>query len=264
VKKPFFTIGIPTYEMSGKGIVYLAELLDTISKQSFKNFEVLVSDNSIDNEIKKFINSKAFNFKLRYVENKIGKDNPSANINNILKFSCGEYIKFVFQDDLLFGDLSLQKLFDVIKENKKNEWFVSGSLHLKKGKLINPMIPSYNNKIHLGFNSISSPSVLTIKNHNRKIRFNEEYTWLLDCVYYKECFLNFGSPIIISTPLIINRLSDTQLTNKLKEFSKYKEIIKSINYYEIGINKYFNYFVQSLIFLKNMILVRLKYYVKIK
>jgi glycosyltransferase involved in cell wall biosynthesis len=264
MKKPFFTIGIPTYEMSGKGVIYLSELLETINKQTFKDFEVLVSDNSMDNEIKNFIDSKAFNFKLRYIENKIGKDNPSANINNIIKFSVGEYIKFIFQDDLLEGEKSLENLVNTINNNKDSKWFLSGASHLKQNERINPMIPYYNDKIHMGFNTISSPSVLTIKNDKEKIKFNEEHTWLLDCVYYKECFLTFGAPIIISSPLIINRISDTQLTNKLKEYIKYKEIIKSIHYYEKGVIKYFYYFNQSIIFLKNMIFVRLKRYARIK
>ena len=55
MKTPFFTIGIPTYEMAGKGVLFLGELLDTINEQIFRDFEVIISDHSIDNEIEKFI-----------------------------------------------------------------------------------------------------------------------------------------------------------------------------------------------------------------
>ena len=66
MKTPFFTIGIPTYEMSGKGVLVLEELIDTINEQIFRDFEVIISDHSIDNEIEKFIKSKYFDFKIKF------------------------------------------------------------------------------------------------------------------------------------------------------------------------------------------------------
>ena len=58
--KPLISIGIPTYEMSGYGVYYLNELLETISYQTFDDFEVIISDHSIDTKIEDFINSSSF------------------------------------------------------------------------------------------------------------------------------------------------------------------------------------------------------------
>ena len=258
MRTPFFTIGIPTYEMSGKGVLFLGELLDTINEQIFRDFEVIISDHSIDNEIEKFIQSSNFTFRINYFENQIMRGNPSSNINKIIEESKGEYIKFIFQDDLLNGSSSLDILAKKINEHEGSEWFVSGCLHLKNGNLINPMVPYFNKNIHLGINTISSPSVLTIRNSVNLLKFNETYVWLLDCIYYKDCFSNFGKPVVINSPLVINRLSKNQLTNKLKESKKLIEIIRSINYYEKNIFKYLLFLKYSLIFCRNVLTAKLR------
>jgi glycosyltransferase involved in cell wall biosynthesis len=258
MKTPFFTIGIPTYEMSGKGVLVLEELIDTINEQIFRDFEVIISDHSIDNEIEKFIKSKYFDFNIIYLKKTLNNRNPSSNINNIIKHSKGKYIKFVFQDDLLNGSSSLDILAKKINEHEGSEWFVSGCLHLKNENLINPMVPYFNKNIHLGINTISSPSVLTIRNSVNLLKFNETYVWLLDCIYYKDCFSNFGKPVVINSPLVINRLSKNQLTNKLKESKKLIEIIRSINYYEKNIFKYLLYLKYSLIFCRNVLIAKLR------
>ena len=50
--KPFFSIAIPTYGYNGKGAEFLNFSLDLLSKQNFKDFEVILSDHSTDNTIK--------------------------------------------------------------------------------------------------------------------------------------------------------------------------------------------------------------------
>ena len=45
------TICIPSYEMNGKGHVYLEYLLDSIAYQEGVDFDVIVSDQSTDDKI---------------------------------------------------------------------------------------------------------------------------------------------------------------------------------------------------------------------
>lgn len=45
------SIGIPVYECHGMGWLYLSELLNSISKQSYKDVEVVISDQSTDDNI---------------------------------------------------------------------------------------------------------------------------------------------------------------------------------------------------------------------
>lgn len=256
--KPLISIGVPTYEMSGYGVYYLNELLETINNQTFDDFEVIISDHSVDSKIKNFINSSSFNFKIVYFKNHKKIGNPSSNINKIIKESNGEYIKFLFQDDLLNGKKSIENIALAIKLNNEAKWFVSGCLHIKDEVKTNFMIPYYNNKIHMGYNTISSPSVLTIKNGKEAIKFNDQFIWLLDCIYYKECYLKFGQPVIINEFLTINRLSDTQLSNILSIKVKYFEIFKAIIYYDKGIFKISRLLEMGLNFLIHFIYTKIK------
>lgn len=252
--RPFISIGIPTYEMGGKGKEFLIELLNSIKIQSFKDFEVIISDHSKGNEIKKLINDSKYFFKVIYIKNEMMRGNPSNNINNIIEKAKGQYIKFMFQDDLLNGKNSISNLVSEIKKNKKSNWFVSGSFQIKNQIKLNPMKPIYNHKIHMGHNSISSPSVLTIKNSSFNITFNEEFKWLLDCVYYKDCYLKFGEPHIVNELLVINRISKTQLSNILTSKEKYFEVLKSIRKFDKGLLKIYRFIEVSIKFLMNLIL----------
>ena len=48
----YISICIPCYEMSGKGHKYLEHNLNHIVSQNYKNFEVIISDQSQDDKIK--------------------------------------------------------------------------------------------------------------------------------------------------------------------------------------------------------------------
>ena len=48
----YFSVCIPCYEMSGKGHKYLEHNLNQLVIQDFKNFEIIISDQSVNNKIK--------------------------------------------------------------------------------------------------------------------------------------------------------------------------------------------------------------------
>ena len=54
------SIAVPTWESHGRGAEFINDLLRTIQVQSFKDFEVCISDHSLDdevlNEVKQFEN----------------------------------------------------------------------------------------------------------------------------------------------------------------------------------------------------------------
>ena len=55
-EKPFFSIAIPAYGYDGKGVEFLDYNFEKLSNQIFKDFEVVVSDHSIDDTIKTICN----------------------------------------------------------------------------------------------------------------------------------------------------------------------------------------------------------------
>ena len=49
--KPFLSICIPTWRISGSGVDYLNYSLNILAQQTFTNFEVVISDHSEDDFI---------------------------------------------------------------------------------------------------------------------------------------------------------------------------------------------------------------------
>jgi glycosyltransferase involved in cell wall biosynthesis len=214
------SICIPVYEQKGLGLSFLRHNLDVISRQTFTDFEVIVSDDStyfaqaaIEAECKRY----AF---VKYFRNE--KKGISANTNNAIKHAMGDLIKIIFQDDFLFNGNSLQDIVD----NFKGGWMVSACEHTEDGHtMIRPFYPKYNQEIYLGNNTISSPSVLTIKNDN-PLLFDENLTMLMDVDYYKRCYDKFGEPTILNKINVVNTVGNHQVSQNITA----SEMEEELNY----------------------------------
>lgn len=209
------SICIPTYEMKGQGTNFLKFSFEKIKNQTFRNFEVVVSDHSVNDDISNLCLEYSKHFEINYFRNEKKVGSSSANLNYGLTKCKNKIIKILFQDDFLYSNESLEllsKFFDV----KKDKWLVSTSEHSYNGQdFIRTFVPKYNHNIHLGNNTISSPSVLTILNDEDKLFFDENLIWFMDCDYYKRCYLKFGEPKILPFITIVNRLSEYQVSNSI-------------------------------------------------
>ena len=220
---PLVSICIPCYEMNGKGVEFLNYSFEILKNQSYKNFEIIISDNSksdvIENLCKNW-NDK-LNIKHYFNHEKFGN---TPNINFAIKKSYGEIIKILFQDDFLFDSDSLFHLvFNFVGNH--NHWLISACCHTKDGvNFYNPLYPKYHDNIHYGENTISSPSVLMFKNEN-VIEFDENLCWLMDVDYYKMLYDKFGLPSICNYVTVVNRSHPDSITNsKIVDFDVKKEI----------------------------------------
>ena len=193
--------------------------MESIKNQEFTRFEVIVSDNSRDDLIKRYCETVKEIPNLTYVRNN-QRFGISANINFAIQHAQAEVIKILFQDDLLYGNDALGRLYRVWKSHGR-PWLLSASEHSHDGKnLYFTMIPKYHEKIYLGSNTISSPSVLMLSRKDAPV-FDESLTWLMDCDYYKMCFDKFGLPAICEEVTVVNRVgphqvSQTGVTTKLQ------------------------------------------------
>ena len=97
-KNPLVSICIPIYN----GEKYLIKCLDSAINQTYKNIEIIISD---DGSSDKSIEIASERLKKSTVKYKIifnnTKNNCVANWNNTIKNSSGDYIKMLFQDDYL-------------------------------------------------------------------------------------------------------------------------------------------------------------------
>jgi glycosyltransferase involved in cell wall biosynthesis len=225
MSQPFFSIAIPTYEMHGSGDEYLSHSFSVLSKQTFKDFELIVSDHSRDNGIKDLCQKWRKELNIKYFRNnyKVGESSP--NINNAIKKSTGEWIKILFQDDFLYEAGALEDLKTHIDAKKKIRWIATACEHTYNGKQMHrPFYPSWNKDIHTGVNTISSPSVITIKNDREKLYFNEDFIWLMDVEYYQRMYNIYGEPSYLHKINVVNRIWNSSLSNTLSTEEKNKEI----------------------------------------
>jgi len=207
-----FSIVIPCYDMNKVGYLFLSHSLDKLVLQEFKNFEVIVADQSVNDMVKMTCESYKDKLNIKYIKNNWTKG-CSANLNFAIKHAKGELIKFLFQDDYLLNEYSL-KIIDVHFKVTDN-WLVTACEHSTDGQtLFRPFYPVYNEAIHLGNNTISSPSVLTIRNKD-VLEFDENLKWLLDCEYYKRLCDKYGLPVIVNVVTVVNRIGSHQVTNSM-------------------------------------------------
>ena len=207
------SVCIPTYEMGGKGVEFLKESFLGLRMQTFEDFEIVISDHSKDDSIKNFCESvsKKSSMNINYFRNVERRGSSSVNINNAIKYAIGEVIKVLFQDDYICDKDCLKLIYERFKNPDVN-WVVNGTVHTSDTKyFFNPMVPKYNDKIYLGNNTISSPSVLAIRNKNVLI-FDESLSWLMNVDYYKRLFDKYGLPEIVENILVVNRLWDGQIS----------------------------------------------------
>lgn len=207
------SIAVPTYECENIGWLFVTELLNSIIKQNFNDYEVIISDQSTNSRIKDICNFYANHMNLKFIDATSIKKSNSANVNNAIKNCSGEYIKIMFMDDFFVNNTALSKIYERMS-NTNAMWCVNGCVHCNNiHHLFNRHIPYYNHEIHLGKNTISSPSVLTLR---EKQYFDDSLSMLMDCEMYKRLYVNYGNPEIIEDLLICNRIHEKQLQNKFR------------------------------------------------
>lgn len=162
----------------------------SIEKQTYKDYEIVITEN--------------------------GK--MAENTNSAIKKAKGDIIKILFMDDYFNHENALKN----IVENFKGGWLVTGCVHNGGGENYNPHLPSYNDMIHTGQNTIGSPSVLSFEN-NEPLLFDEEMSWLLDCDLYKRLYERYGEPTILNDLNVTIGVGDHQMTHLLTEEEKLSE-----------------------------------------
>lgn len=231
--RPFFSIAIPTWGINGKGAEYLEHSFNILAQQTFTDFEVVVSDHSEDDEIKNLCLAWNSQMKIYWSRNYYGQGKIAPNMNNAIERCEGLFIKMLFQDDFLYDTDSLQIIYDSIAENQDKDWFITACVHTDDCiTMYDRMTPYYHDRIYAGVNTISCPSVLTVRNEKDLPMFDESLNWLVDVEYYKRLHDIYGDPVVIDTVCTVNRNAEVRATNIITEKQKQEEIQRVIRKYE--------------------------------
>lgn len=205
------TVCIPAYEMHGTGVAFLKHSLNVLTAQTFRNFDVVVSDDSRDDHVRELCKSYEERLCISYHKNP-GPPGISSNLNNAIRCAKGQIIKILFQDDFLASPQALEQIKTQFNL-ETDTWLVTACQHTSDGENFHdPLYPRYKAKIYLGKNTIGAPSVLSIKNDN-PLLFDPELKWLLDCDYYRRCFDRGGPPKIMAEIGVVIRHGAHQATH---------------------------------------------------
>lgn len=228
------SIAIPTWECNGKGSEFLDDLLRTIEIQHFKDFEVVVSDHSKNDELIHKVKEFSSKFEIKYFKNENNHGNSPANLNNAINNCNGEVIKIMFQDDFFYDDEALEKIYYSLIDSDRM-WLLNGTNHTKDhgNSFYWDLYPSFNDNLLRGVNTISSPSVVSFK-REVDLRFDEKLVYFMDLDFYYGMREKYGEPVYYNDILVSNRFPhedsiSSSITNK-------DELMKSES--EYCLNKY--------------------------
>jgi glycosyltransferase involved in cell wall biosynthesis len=204
------SICITTTEMGGNGCWMLEELVDSIVKQSYKNWEIIVSDDSKDYFIRDFCKELPF---IRYYHNG-SRGKSSINLNNAISKAHGEIIKPMFQDDYFVSSNALQKIVDSMSGWPLPYWGICRSSNHKPYHVEDIF------SLATGNNRYGCPSTLVFR--RTPLRFDENLVWLVDCEFYARMRMKYGYPELINTTIQIGKW-DGSVTNTALEEVKERE-----------------------------------------
>ena len=207
------SVCIPVYESQGRGIEFLAQNFKQLKSQIFKDFEIVISDNSEDEVIKNYVEGiKDLNIK--YVKNE-GAKNIASNTNNAIKNASGEIIQLMCQDDYFYNKYSLQKIVDNFDKNIG--WMASMYMHTKdRLGLFKQQIPSWNDQIYFT-NTIGTPSCLSFLNDDNLVLCDENLKCFVDCEQYYRMYKKWGLPKVLKDLVVVQFLWEGQSTSTITQ-----------------------------------------------
>ncbi|MDD5617772.1 MAG: glycosyltransferase family 2 protein [Candidatus Omnitrophica bacterium] len=126
--KPLFSIIIPTFNCAD----YLKRALNSVTKQTFKDFEVIICDDGSVDNTKEVVDSFNKKITIKYLFDK-NWGGPARPRNNGIRVAEGEFIAFLDSDDWWYAN----KL-EVVKTYLNNYDFIyhDCNLYTKRGRVL--------------------------------------------------------------------------------------------------------------------------------
>jgi glycosyltransferase involved in cell wall biosynthesis len=230
------SICIPTYNQTK----YLRKTLDSIVNQTYKDFELIISDDSSTEDVSNLLIEYKDKLTFHYIRNTPGLGSPQ-NWNHAISLAKGKWIKIMHHDDWFSESDALEKMMSVAKKNPHSLIFagIKGEFVSEKRSYVN--LPSKSKVSELQkdpflliwLNLIGPPS--TILFHNTQIKFDKKLIWLVDVEFYLNLLIHKQlSLVYIEEILFENCQDDHNITN---ECFQNKELeLKEFNYV---FNKFF-------------------------
>jgi glycosyltransferase involved in cell wall biosynthesis len=219
MKTPYISICIPAYKRTD----FLRRLLNSISIQQFRDFEVIITDDSPDQAIKDLCEEYSDRLPLAYYRNSPALGTPE-NWNEAIQKANGNWIKIMHDDDWFFDRNSLGAFAEAADSDREASFIFSAYNNVRineYGKEIGHekvVISSFRFKVLcqnplslFSVNSIGPPSVTMYKNDQSSL-YDRRLKWLVDIDFYINR-LSKHSPLFVANPLVNVGIGEEQVTH---------------------------------------------------
>jgi glycosyltransferase involved in cell wall biosynthesis len=180
------SICIPSYKQPK----LLLRCLKSIEMQSYKNVEVIISDDTPDESIKNVAEQFTGKLFIKYFKNDPALRSPS-NWNNALDKAVGKYSMLLHHDDWLADKNTLKEFIEVLQHDEHIDFVFSRNtaIYESGNSTILQTFPSIIRTMKkkpnhlLRSNVIGPPSNVVLKT-SINVRYDTNFIWLVDVDYY--------------------------------------------------------------------------------
>ena len=215
------SVAISAFEAQGRGQEFIAWSLGKLSGQVLPpgdSLEVVVSDHSADDAVRRAVAEFADRLTVTYVRNERDRGNMSANINNAIAHCTGDVVKILFQDDYLEGQGALAALVKPF-DDPRCVWSVSTYDHthdrVTRSARHHPTFDGDLMRLATGFNGIGSPSCVAFRRLAVDQAFDPEVNYFMDCEWYARMLHRYGPPTVVRDTHVVTLFHPQQMTHSV-------------------------------------------------
>lgn len=213
---PFISICVPAYNKTEK----LRQLLNSIAVQDYRDFEVVVSDDSATDAVELLCHSFQEKFPLHYFKNQPALGMP-ANWNAAIHHCKGAWIKIMHDDDWFHRPNALGIFADYAVKNPNGFLFSAyvnkydnGRVHIVKPAATR-MRQVFKDPVTLWAENIIGPPSVVMHPNDQKHYYDPALRWLVDIDMYIRR-MPHSTPIYIDQPLVGVTIDAAQVTAAVK------------------------------------------------
>jgi len=229
--EPRVSVLIPAYNQ----IHYLEDAINSVINQTYRNIEIIISDNSTNDDVMNLVKSYQNKFdNIFYYDNR--RDDLRGhvkNFQNCYEYATGKYVSYLLHDDL-YHETRIEKMVDKFEKDSSLSMVASNRLIIDSDGLILEHKDAYNVDTYIeGFevarqllfemdNHIGEPTtIMFVRKHLEKDDatgyFGDEQRFYTDIpLFLKLCAK--GNVMFLNERLSSFRIHNEQTTSDMKTF----------------------------------------------
>lgn len=230
------SICIPAY----KQVEYLRKTLDSIREQTFTDFEIILTDDSPDDRVEKFVSTYSFGGRMRYYRNIPPLGSPE-NWNAAMRRATGQYIKILHHDDWFSHPESLTAFVRLMDERPDSDFGFSASYvqYAADGRQrkheVTPeqVIRLREEPTSLFYRNIVGAPSATIFRRDAQEFFDSNLQWLVDFEFYIRVLISNPDVAFSPEPLVTTITEATHSVTNKKIHQKKADVFEYLYIYNI-------------------------------